>query len=229
MTNNDVPATGRAGASCARASRTDRRRAIPLSMGAGLAALLLSAPLARAEPVPRPRTDYALSGRVAADKVVVSIVSVGPRLRVDVGVAGKGSVTGFLDRGSSKILLTADMKAVRGNAIEVELPMDYLFLDFPEEAERLKRDRVADEVCDVWRTNTSSGTVDACITPDGIVLRAQTYLRDQPQTLFEALTVTRGPQQPGAVELPSNVKLRRIPKGLDGLLGLDAMLPNLTR
>ncbi len=193
-----------------------------------LAAGLCASPAA-ADPIPAPQGDYAVSGRVAADNVLLDIAASGRRLRVDVGLAGKGAVIGFLDRGKEKLVVLADIQGLRGNAIELDLPRDYLFLNLPEEGEWRHRDRVANEICDVWRTTTSSGTVDACVTPDGIVVRAQTFLRDQPQTLFEATHVVRGPQDPGRMNLPPGVKVRHIPKSMEGLLGLENMLPGLGR
>ncbi|MBS7539660.1 hypothetical protein [Ancylobacter lacus] len=189
----------------------------------------LCAQAACADPIPAPHGDYAVSGRVAADNVLLDIAASGRRLRIDVGLAGKGAVTGFLDRGKEKLVVLADIQGLRGNAVELDLPRDYLFLNLPDEGEWLHRDRVANEICDVWRTTTSSGTVDACVTPDGIVVRAQTFLRDQPQTLFEATRVTRGPQDPARMDLPPGVKVRHIPKSMESLLGLENMLPGLGR
>ena len=74
--------------------------------------------------------------------------------------------------------------------------------------------------CSLWRTaeKLDGGPVDACITPDGIVLRTVASLRGKPQVVFEATELSRAPQSPQQFELPAGVKVTRMPKGMQGFL-----------
>ncbi|WP_029351398.1 hypothetical protein [Bosea sp. 117] len=172
---------------------------------------------ARAERLPRPSVDYALSGRTAAG--AVELVYGGGRMRLDVALPGApGVFTGYIDDQQGRVTVLLDIPGMRNRAVEVDLPDDYVFVNLPAEGARIGRDTVAGEACDIWRAGSGGRTIDACITADGIVLRAQASAGTAPQLVFEAKSVRRGPQDPANLALPEGVKVRAMPPGVQNIL-----------
>lgn len=183
----------------------------------GLPATMVLAPPAGAEPLPRPSVDYVVTGKVA-DGTVEMAHSRG-RMRLDLIVPGvPGSMTGFIDGDDGRVTVLMDMTGMRNRAVEIDLPDAYAFAHLPVEGTRVGRDVVVGQECDVWRSGSGSGAIEACVTADGIVLRAQAGLGGEPRLLFEATALRREPLEPALFELPEGVKVRKLPAGIQSIM-----------
>ncbi len=105
-------------------------------------------------------------------------------------------------------------------ALEMELPEDFSFTDLPADGARLGTDTVAGEACELWRTSEKIGSdpVEACITPDGIVMRAKATVNGKEQVVFEVIELARGPQDPALFEVPKGVKITKVPRSMQGMI-----------
>lgn len=176
-----------------------------------------------AEPMPRPATDYAATARTTGDGPEMKLAHGGGRVRLDMTMSGlPGTMTGLLDTKRGRMVMM--IPGMEKMAVEIELPSDFAFADLPPDGTKFGTDTVAGEACDLWRTDgkAKSGPVEACITADGIVLRASATVNGKPQRVFEVIELTRGPQDPALFEVPKGVKVTKVPKGMESMIpGLD--------
>lgn len=189
---------------------------------AGMAAGLDGVPV-QAEPMPRPAADYAATAKTTGDGPDLKLAHADGRVRLDMTLPSVGaSVTGLVDTKRGRMVMM--IPGMDRMAVEIELPEAFSFARLPPEGTRLGTDTVAGEACDLWRTagKVGSDPVEACITADGIVLRANATVNGSPRRVFEVLELTRGPQDPALFEVPKGVKVTKVPKGMESMVpGLD--------
>ena len=56
------------------------------------------------------------------------------------------------------------------------------------------------------------------MTPDGIPLRTEIETKGKKQLVYEATSVTRGPQNPALFALPPGTQVMKVPPGAAGLM-----------
>lgn len=194
---------------------------LSLALALGASAMAATAGPARAEPLPRPKVDYAATARTPAAGAQMKVAHGNGRVRVEVGSSGAaGAMTGLIDPAKRRMVMLTALPGMDKVALEMELPEDFSFADLPADGSRFGSDTVAGEACELWRTSEKAGSdpVEACITPDGIVMRATATVRGKPQVVFEVTELSRGPQDPALFEVPKGVKVTRVPKSMQGII-----------
>lgn len=201
-------------------------RPAPMALAAALGALtLLAAPAAFADPLPLPTTDFALDARMR-EAGTVKIAHSGGRMRVEMNnPKAPAPMVGILDlKGGKMVMMMPNLPKV---AVEIELPQDYSIGAMTGNGIRVGTSEVAGEACDLWRVevpnNVAAGPTVACITPDGIALRAEMEYQGKKQVTFEATRVARGPQDPKLFSLPAGVQIMKVPKNAGGLPGVPGL------
>jgi len=204
--------------------------AFTVSVTAVLAGTLLGLGAACADPVPLPTVDFALSADLRRGGSMDLAHSQG-RMRVEMTKPNvPGSIVGIIDlRARRMVVRTPNLPNM---AVEMELPPEYALGALSGSGLRVGESQVAGEACDLWKLDAPSGAVGgvvlgpttACITPDGIALRTEVEVQGKKQTVFEALKLTRAPQDPKLFQLPSGVQVIKVPKGK---IGSALGLPNL--
>jgi hypothetical protein len=82
---------------------------------------------------------------------------------------------------------------------------------------RTGRDRVAGHECTVWRSTSKDGTAEACITPDGLILRgAVDSDKRGRQVTVDATRVDFGPIAEAEFEVPPDFQKSPFKLSLDG-------------
>ncbi|TCH97950.1 hypothetical protein EJV46_12095 [Roseococcus sp. SYP-B2431] len=76
--------------------------------------------------------------------------------------------------------------------------------------------RVANTSCTIWRMEDQGQSGRACLTADGVMLRAE---GDNRQGQVEATSVTYGPQDPARFQRPSGYQTFQLPAGIPGATG----------
>jgi hypothetical protein len=76
-------------------------------------------------------------------------------------------------------------------------------------------EKIAGTDCTVWRYEGPSQSGEACITADGVMLRAQGQAQGQ-QGGMEAVRVTFGPQNPAQFQRPQGYQTMQMPQGMPG-------------
>ncbi len=197
-------------------------------IGATLAGALSLPPSAEAgEPLPRPRVDYQLTAR-GPQGATMKIAHSGERMRLEVRQSDiPGDMTGIVDLVRNRMLMLVAIPGMGNRAFDIDLPEDFAALDPGGEGVRTGTDSVAGETCHIWRTRGDrSGTpVEACITEDGIALRARAEVSGKPRVIFEAVELVRAPQDARLFELPQGAKVTRLPSGMESMVpGLPGLL-----
>lgn len=198
-----------------------------VSLTAVLAGMLLGLGAACADPVPLPTVDFALSADLRRGGTMELAHSQG-RMRVEMTKPNvPGRIVGIIDlRARRMVVRTPNLPNM---AVEMELPPEYALGALSGSGLRVGESQVAGENCDLWKLDAPAspvggvalGPTTACITPDGIALRTEVEVQGKKQTVFEALKLTRAPQDPKLFQLPSGVQVIKVPKGkLGGALGL---------
>ncbi|MDI4656346.1 hypothetical protein [Xanthobacter autotrophicus] len=206
-----------------------------------LAGPLLGAGVACADPVPLPTVDFALSADLRRGGSMDLAHSQG-RMRVEMVKPNvPGSIVGIIDLKARRMVVRTPN--LPNMAVEIELPPEYALGILNGTGLRVGEGQVAGEPCDLWKLDAplgaaggaamgaSVGPTTACITPDGIALRTEVEVQGKKQTVFEALKLTRAPQDPKLFQLPAGVQVIKVPKGKIGsalgLPGLGAPLLDL--
>lgn len=199
----------------------------PVGQASLLLCMALGTGVAAADPLPLPATDFALKAKSRGGSEIDLVHSAG-KMRVEVeSPKGPGNMVGILDlKGNRMVMLVPNMSS---KAVEIELPTDYSLgtISGAATGTRMGADQVAGQPCDLWKVDTpqdkGAGATVACITPDGIALRTETEIKGKKEVVFEAVSLTRGPQDPKAFQLPPGVQVIKVPKSAMGLPGLGGM------
>lgn len=191
------------------------RLALLLSLAGGLA---LSTAV-RADPLPVPSVDFSLKAKLQQG-AVMDMAHAGARMRVHIsGPKMPSAVVGIIDmkRGKMLVMLPDIPKA----AVEAELPPAYRAAVPRGDGKPMGEDEVAGNPCTVWKIDKSQDLETpayACITADGIPLRTQVETKGKKQLVYEATSVTRGPQNPALFALPPGTQVMKVPPGASGLM-----------
>ena len=211
----------------------NRARTFGPLLAAVLAGPLAWPALAVADPVPLPTVDFALKASLRSGAAMDLAHSQG-RMRVEMSGANiPGSIIGIIDLKARRMLVRAPN--LPNMAVEIELPPEYALGALSGNGIRVGEGQVAGEVCDLWKLEPPGtsriGPTTACITPDGIAVRTEVEFQGRKQTVFEAQSLTRAPQDPKLFQLPPGVQVMKVPKGKIGaalgLPGLGAPPPAL--
>ena len=76
-------------------------------------------------------------------------------------------------------------------------------------------EKIAGTDCTVWRYEGQTQSGEACITADGVMLRAQGTAQGQ-QGRMEAVRVAYGPQDPAQFRRPEGYQSMQVPQGMPG-------------
>ncbi len=79
-------------------------------------------------------------------------------------------------------------------------------------------EKIAGADCTVWRYQGEGQNGEACITADGVMLRAEGTAQGQ-QGRMQATRVAYGPQDPGQFRRPQGYQSMQMPQGIPGMAG----------
>ncbi len=79
-------------------------------------------------------------------------------------------------------------------------------------------EKIAGTDCTVWRYQGQAQTGEACITADGVLLRAQGSAQGQ-QGRMEAVRIAYGAQDPSQFQRPQGYQTMQVPQGMPGMGG----------
>ncbi|MEP9376584.1 hypothetical protein ABLE91_07725 [Aquabacter sp. CN5-332] len=192
------------------------------------AALVIWAVTAAADPLPVPETDFALKAKLQQG-ATMEMAHSGAKIRVLIsGPNLPASTLGIIDMKRGKMLMM--LPDVPKAAVEADVPPAYRAAMLKGEGTRMGPGEVAGQPCEIWRVDKSEavgGPAFACITADGIPLRTEVEVKGKRQIAYEAMSVTRAPQDPALFRLPPGTQTLKIPPGAAGLLpGLGGLLKN---
>jgi len=128
--------------------------------------------------------------------------------------------------------MVADQRAQRGFMVMeqmrmlMDIPMEQANAGLPTRGQfrQTGRDNVAGHACNVWNFQDGNDRGTACITPDGVTLRAQGTSGGESGSM-EATRVVYGAQDPARFRRPQGYQTMQMPQGLpQGLMqGLTGM------
>jgi len=180
---------------------------------------LANAQAAPSEP-PRPTADYSVRGKTSPDGGDLHLSYSDGRMRLEVAVPMLGSaMTGIADFGTRRVIILSDLPGMDVVGFEIEMPPEYSFANMPPDSIRAGHSEVGSEPCDIWRTAKSSPVpVEVCLTVDGIPLKASAVTLRGKSVSFEAIEIERVEQDPANFQVPKGVKVRKVPKGMEGMI-----------
>ncbi|WP_424811440.1 hypothetical protein [Roseococcus sp. YIM B11640] len=82
--------------------------------------------------------------------------------------------------------------------------------------------RIANTDCTLWRVEDQGRSSRACITSDGVMLRAESLSGDAQGAQIEATAVTFGPQDAARFQRPAGYQAFQMPAGVPGMPGAPA-------
>jgi hypothetical protein len=176
---------------------------------------------AHADPVPLPKADYEAKAKLLNEGTLFIRHSNG-KMRIEMQMPQfKEPAVGFIDLSRKRMVLMLPIPGIQDSAIEVEFGDDATFGQVLGEAQQTSQQRVvAGESCAVWKiVSSNENKAAACLTSDYIVLRTQATIEGKTRTVFEVTELKRQPQNAANLEVPSNVNVMKLPKGLKGIPG----------
>jgi len=84
-------------------------------------------------------------------------------------------------------------------------------------------DRIANTACTIWRVQDQGEDGRACITADGVTLRAEQVGRRDAR--MEAVAVAYGPQDPARFQRPQGYQTFQLPPGVSEMMRGSALPP----
>ncbi|HXH02225.1 MAG TPA: hypothetical protein VNN09_02785 [Candidatus Competibacteraceae bacterium] len=192
-------------------------------------AVLLGAALgsAQAQPLPKPSVDYAGSARVSGAQGPVAVRHQLGLLRLEGNVQGQPlTVLVDLHQDSATVLTR-----FQGLPVALDIPpMGQAPIGMPRydaiDAEPVGQARVAGEPCTVYRLRGLPGgpkvSGSACVTGDGILLKAEGTNPNGQPVRMEMTQVQRAPQDPALFQVPPGYQRLQIP-ALGALPGLPTL------
>lgn len=198
------------------------------AVAAGALAIAALPPVssAQADPLPLPTADFALKADLRRGGTIEIAHSQG-RMRVEIQKPNiPGSMVGIIDlKARSMVVRTPNLPNM---AVEIELPPEYVLGALAGSGLWVGEDTVAGEPCDLWKVDpqmkSALGPTTACITPDGIALRTEVEIKGTKQTVFEATSLSRAPQDQKQFQLAPGMQVMKVPKGKIGsALGIPGL------
>jgi hypothetical protein len=187
-------------------------RCLSLALACSLAALPA---LAQNRPALTPTRDvsvtYRATGPGAGNEIRISWLATGGLMRVDLP-AGQGFMVA--DRGGNR----PGFMVIEAQRLVMDLPADRLPATGlqPSANARFTREgtaRIANTDCTIWRMEDQRRSGRACLTADGVTLRAE---GDGRQGQIEAISVTYGRQDPARFQRPAGYQASGTPSGASG-------------
>lgn len=184
------------------------------------AVLVLAASAAWAQvQLPFPTVDFMLEGRVvaaqagAAQGLITVMRHKGGKMRVDVDNMG---MKGFMltERGGKTATMVMEPSPGMKMAMEVDLnqasaansgPMDMWNM----KGMRIGTDRIMGESCDWWQTEHNGKKSKACVTPDGIPLKAVDAQTNE--AMWEVVRLERRTQDAALFVVPADAQRMQMP------------------
>lgn len=187
---------------------------------AASAVLVLAAPAAVAQvQLPFPTVDFMLEGRVvaaqagAAQGIVTVMRHKGGKMRVDVDNMGmKGFM--LMERNAKTAIMVMEPSPGMKMAMEIDLnqasaansgPMDMWNM----KGMRVGTDRILGESCDWWQTEHEGKSSKACVTPDGIPLKAVDAKTNE--AMWEVVRLERRTQDAALFVVPADAQRMQMP------------------
>lgn len=198
------------------------KRCLP---GLAVAAALASHGIASAEPVPLPKIDYEAKAKLLNDGSLLVRHSNG-KMRIEMQMPQfKDPAIGFIDLNQKRMVLMLPIPGIQDSAIEAEFGDDATFGQVIGQGQRTgEQQTIAGETCTIWKIEAGAeGSASACLTSDNIALRTQVNIDGKSQTVFEVVEVRRQPQNAASLDVPSNVSIIKLPKGLKGIPGFPRL------
>lgn len=187
---------------------------------ASAAALALAATAASAQvPLPYPSVDFMLEGKIVspqagqAQGMTTVMRHKNGKMRVDVDQMGmKGFM--LMERGGKTGTVVMEPQPGMKMAMEIDLnqasaanagPMDMWNM----KGERIGTDRIMGESCDWWQAEHNGKKSKACVTPDGIPLKAVDAQTNAP--LWEVVRLERRTQDAALFVVPADAQKMQMP------------------
>lgn len=196
-----------------------------LRLVAAASALALLLTPVKAEPVPLPKIDYEARAKLLNDGTLFIRHSNG-KMRIEMLMPQfKDPAVGFIDLNRKVMVLMLPIPGVQNTAMEVEFGNDAVFGQVLGEGKRTGEASVAGERCAIWEIRAASeeNRASACLTHDNIALRTHAIIEGKSRTVFEVTELKRQPQNPADLEVPSNVSIMKLPKGMKGIPGFPRL------
>lgn len=151
------------------------------------------------------RAEASVQGPDGSTMPVVMIRS-GNKMRMEMsGSMGQMAVVNNGDAGQSFVLITdgGRQTAMQLSAVDYENPAEAWNTEYAASATRTGVCSVAGESGTEWTREADGRTSTACVTEDGIILRAT----EDGRTTWETTRIQRGPQSADLFELPAGVQV----------------------
>lgn len=182
---------------------------------------------AAADPLPYPSADFAMKATLK-DGGSLDIAYTDGRMRLEIlPKSSPALIVGIVDLKTAKVALM--MPSMPKMAVQADMPPSFSFAALTGSGTKMGSDTVAGEACDLWKIDAipnqaAAGPTTACITADGIALRTTTEIQGKPQVIYQATSLTRGPQDPRQFMVPPGVQTMKLPKSAAGALpGLNLL------
>ena len=136
----------------------------------------------------------------------VVMIRSGNKMRMEMASPeGQMAMVNNGDTGESFVLMTNDGQttAMSMSALDYRNPADAWNAEMASTATRIGACAAAGETGSEWTREADGGTTTACVTDDGIILRAT----DDGETTWETTSVQRGPQSADLFVLPAGVQV----------------------
>jgi hypothetical protein len=188
-------------------------------------AFLLPLTAVNAEPVPLPKIDYEAKAKLLNEGALLIRHSNG-KMRIEMQMPQfKEPAVGYIDLNRKVMVLLLPIPGLQDTAMEVEFGDDASFGQVLGEGIRAGEATVAGERCFVWKivTTGDDSRAAACLTPDNIALRTQVLIEGKTRTVFEVTELKRQRQNPADLEVPANVNIMKLPKGMKGIPGFPRL------
>jgi len=190
-------------------------RYLPIAFACSLAALPA---LAQDRPTYMPTRDvsvaYRATGAGNATEMRISWLAASGLMRVDMpGGQGfmvanpRGNAPGFMVMEAQRMIMDVPTSQLPAAGMQ------------PSASARFTREgtaRIANTDCTIWRMEDQGHAGRACLTADGVMLRAE---GDGRQGQIEATSVSYGPQDPARFQRPSGYQTFQMPAGVPGAPG----------
>lgn len=182
--------------------------------------LALAASAASAQvPLPYPSVDFMLEGKIVAASagqaqgMTTVMRHKGGKMRVDVDNMGmKGFM--LMERGGQKATMVMEPQPGMKMAMEIDLnqagaanagPMDMWNM----KGSRIGTDRILGETCDWWQAEHNGKKSKACVTPDGIPLKAVDAQTNE--AMWEVVRLERRTQDAALFVVPPDAQRMQMP------------------
>ena len=197
-------------------------RYLPLALACMLAAPLVApaSAVAQDRPAITPTRDVSVAyrvtgqGRANGTEMRISWMASGSLMRVDMpGGQGfmvadmRGNAPGFMVMEGQRMIMDVPVNQLPATGMQPSANARFI---------REGTARIANTECTIWRMEDQGRSGRACLTADGVMLRAE---GDGREGQIEATAVTYGPQDPGRFRRPSGYQSFQLPAGLPGAGG----------